>query len=167
MKQKSLFLLCGPAGSGKTTWAKKQINKVEYPCAYISRDEVRAEFWVDEKDDYFAHETEVFIEFVNRVNAALQDENGPAVVFADATHLSEKARNKVLNGCDLKGVDIYAVSFELPIEQVLAQNEQRKDNPRAYVPRSAIKRMYNSYQPPTDKEKYSYKNILYVGKYAD
>ena len=48
MKNKKLFLLCGPAGSGKTTWIKKQIEMVNYPCLHIYRDAVRMEFLKEE-----------------------------------------------------------------------------------------------------------------------
>ena len=155
--------MCGPAGSGKSTWAKKQIAECKYPCIYVSRDEVRAEFLNDEDKNIFAYEDDVFDEFCRRISTALENIEGPDVVFADATHLSEKARNKVLDRLDVSHVDIYPVAFRLPLEQNLRQNENRRGNVRTYVPRSVIRRMYYQWQPPTENEKYTYKHILLVG----
>lgn len=155
--------MCGPAGSGKSTWAKKQIAECKYPCIYISRDEVRAEFLTDEDKNIFAYEDDVFDEFCRRISAALENIEGPDVVFADATHLSEKARNRVLDRLDVSHVDIYPVAFRLPLEQILKQNENRHNNIHTYVPRSVIRRMYYQWQPPTENEKYTYKHILLVG----
>lgn len=155
--------MCGPAGSGKTTWIKNQIAECNYKCLHISRDEVRNEFLSDEDKNIFAYEDDVFDEFCLRIENAILNENGPDIIFADATHLSEKARNKVLDKLTLKNVRLYPISFQLPLEQILAQNELRRGGKRAYVPRSVIRRMFSQYQPPTENEKYKYENILIVG----
>ena len=44
---KSLFLMCGPAGSGKSTWVKAQMAEAKYPCRWVSRDNVRNTFLTD------------------------------------------------------------------------------------------------------------------------
>lgn len=156
---KSLFLMCGPAGSGKSTWVKKQLANTKYPAKWISRDIVRESFLSPEDKNIFAYEDAVFDEFCHQIDTALTEVD---VVYADATHLSEKARNKVLDRLHLDGVDIYPVSFQLPMETVLAQNEERKGMGRAYVPRSVIRRMCATFQPPSENEKYTYKHILIV-----
>lgn len=163
MKQKNLYLMCGPAGSGKSTWIRKQIADSKFKCLHISRDAIRAEFLKDEDKNIFAYEDDVFDEFCKRIEAAIENEKGPDYIFVDATHLSEKARNKVLDRLDLTNVDVFPVAFKLPLEAILAQNENRRGQNRAYVPRSVIRRMYAQYQPPTAYEKYSYAGILTVG----
>lgn len=130
----------------------------------MSRDEVRNEFLTDADKNMFAYEDDVFDEFCKRINNALHDGDEDVVVFADATHLSEKARNKVLDKLDVTDVDIIPVVFDLSLADTLAQNEQRKGIGRTYVPRSVIRRMYYTYEKPTDEEKYTYKHILFVKK---
>lgn len=164
MKQKNLYLLCGVPGSGKTTWCRKQISNPNYTCVYISRDEVRFSI-IREDEEYFSHEDEVFDKFIDLINDALilDDVN----VFVDATHLNEKARNKVLRCLDLNGVDIYPVNFNIPLETCLAQNELRKGQGRTYVPRGQIRRMAMSFVPASHNEMFTYKHILNIGGEID
>lgn len=163
MKQKNLYLMCGPAGSGKTTWVNAQMANATCKCIHISRDVVRNTFLTDEDKNMFAYEDDVFDEFCRQVEAAIEDESGVDAIFVDATHLSEKARNRVLDKLNLENVDIYPVVFNLPLYQILNQNEQRRGKGRTYVPRSVIRRMYAQFSPPTDHEKYKYKKILKIG----
>lgn len=55
MKQKNLYLMCGPAGSGKSTWIRKQIAMSKAECLHISRDVVRLEFLKDNDKNIFAY----------------------------------------------------------------------------------------------------------------
>lgn len=164
MKQKRLFLMCGPAGCGKTTWVKNRIAQSAANCIHISRDVIRAQFWKDDNDEYFAHEHQVFTEFCHQIQQALKSSHPAQEIFVDATHLSSNARNKVLDTLDLTDVELNAVSFKLPIEQVLAQNELRKNQGRAYVPPKVIKNMYYSYNPPSKHEKYTYHKIITINQ---
>lgn len=160
MKNKKLFLLCGPAGSGKTTWIKKQIEMVNYPCLHISRDAIRFSLLSD-GEDYFAHEDEVFKIFINKINDAisLKYEN----IYVDATHLNEKSRNKVLDLLNLDNVNIICVNFNISLKTCLERNAMREG--RALVPDSAIRRMYYSFSPACYQEKHRYFNIINIEEY--
>lgn len=150
--------MCGPSGSGKTTWVKNQMADMTYPAAHISRDEIRFSM-LKEDEDYFAHEDEVIKEFYRKAQEAIDGE--PLAIFIDATHLSEKARNVTLDNLNLENCELFAVSFNVPVDICLTQNEGRTG--RAKVPRSVIRRMYYSYEAPKETgEKYSY-TILNVG----
>lgn len=144
--------MCGPSGSGKTTWVKNQMKNMEYPSAHISRDEIRFAK-LKEGEDYFAHEDEVFEEFCKKAQEAIDGE--PLAIFIDATHLSEKARNKTLDKLNLENVELFAVNFNLPIDICLTQNDKRTGLAR--VPNSVIRRMWYTYEPPKSTgEKYEY-----------
>lgn len=144
-------------GSGKSTWIRKQLVDCKYSTAHISRDAVRFSMLKDD-EEYFSHETEVFNEFCKKIQE--QIDMGTEAIFVDATHLNEKSRNKVLDRLNLANVDLYAVNFNLPLEICLKQNELRRADSRAYVPRSVIRRMAAQYVPPHEGEKYAYKAIL-------
>ena len=143
--------MCGIPGSGKTTWVKEQIAKGG--GVHVSRDEIRFSM-VGEDEEYFAKEDEVFNAFCSKIQEALEDAEGHGNIYVDATHLNEKARNKVLDRLDLRNASLYAIDFQVPLMTCFKQNAQRRG--RAFVPESAIRRMHFQYMPPTENEKYKY-----------
>ena len=159
---KTVYLFCGPPGGGKTTIAKSMMLDIPFggETAYISRDEIRFEL-LKEGEDYFAHEDEVFNTFVDRINHALGSDCC-ANIFIDATHLSEKSRNKTLDRLHLaEDTILIPVSVRPPLERCLEQNALRSGLAR--VPETAIRNMYASYKEPTYKEKYNYHYIIHKG----
>ena len=125
---------------------------MKYPAAHISRDEIRFAKLKD-GEDYFAHENEVFEEFCKKVQAALDGQ--PLVIFVDAPHLSETARHVALDKLNLENVELFAVNFNLPVDVCITQNDQRTG--LAKVPRSVVRRMWCTYEPPKPTgEKYEY-----------
>lgn len=153
----SLFMICGCPGSGKTTWVQDQIKNTKYDTAWVSRDVIRFSM-VAEDEEYFSKEDDVFRIFCETIQKEL---DAGKVVFADATHLNEKSRNRTLDRLNLNGVEVNMVNFNLPVEVCLKQNENRKGT-RAYVPRSVIRRMHAQYVEPNNNEKYPYTHILNV-----
>ncbi len=144
-KQKTVFLLCGCPGSGKSTWVREHINSEM--DVHISRDAIRFAMLSD-KDDYFAVETLVRHSFFKEIEDCTNNEcvNN---VFIDATHITPKSRAQVRQHIKRRPYQI-AVSFETPLEVALERNKQRTG--RALVPDSAIYNMYNRYEKPTLKE---------------
>ena len=147
-----LYILCGPAGSGKSTWAKGFIASREIyniDIHYVSRDEIRLSMLKD-GEDYFAHENEVFNKFADTIYSILT--NGLDVI-ADATHLNPKSRAKLIRAIDMRGnidYDIIFVSFNVPYEVCKERNVQRTG--RARVPEANLEQMYNWYREPRATE---------------
>lgn len=159
MAEKFLVLMCGPSGAGKTTWVQGILEDAnEYPVYYVSRDEVRFSMLSDE-DSYFAKEDAVFAEWIRHIQEHLDSEED-CYVIADATHLNERSRNRTLDHLNMKGVKIIPVVINPGLKECLKRNEQRTG--RAKVPPAAIQRMFNSFNPPTDFEKYKYHHIIVV-----
>lgn len=152
MKSKTLWLTSGVPASGKTTFIKENLPDTPH----ISRDEIRFKMLGD-NEDYFSHENEVFNEFVKEIQEALDNENA---CVADATHLDERSRNKLLDKLNLEEVEIIILSFKVPLGTLLERNENRTG--RAYVPKSVIRRMYHQLKPATYNEKYKYKDIVTI-----
>lgn len=156
--------MCGVPGSGKTTWVKQQIADSNVGGVHVSRDEVRFSM-VKEDEEYFSRENEVFNAFCSKIQEALEDTNGPANIYVDATHLNEKSRNKTLDRLDLRNANLYAVAFDIPLDICLKQNDFREG--RAFVPKSVIRRMHCQYDLPSEGEKYKYTVLTVTAKGED
>ena len=144
--RKKLYIMCGPAGSGKTTWVRE--HATPGTSAHISRDRIRFNM-VKEDEYYFSREKEVYMEFVRQICRALAYETKWVdEIYVDATHLTKKSREKLIGELDSfnPNYDIIAVVIKPPIEQCLDQNAQRTG--REFVPETVIKNMYNSFQHP-------------------
>ena len=155
MKQKRLFLLSGPAGCGKSTWAKSQVEK--NGGIWISRDVIRFSM-LQEGEDYFSHEEEVFDLFLRTIQNEI---NNPIAtnIYVDATHLNRAARDKVLRRLNLDLLDeTICVFFNIDAETAIERNEPRTG--QAHVPRSVIRRMALSHVMPSADEKFDYIIII-------
>lgn len=145
-----LYLMMGIPGSGKSTWIKNHL----FPCqTHVSRDNIRFAL-VEEGEEYFSRETEVFNTFVEQINTFLS--NG-CDVYADATHISRASRNKLLSRINSHPEEVNLIWINGGLTNALLQNENRK-NTRSYVPKSVIRRMYNQIEAPDFEEGF---NIIY------
>ena len=155
-----LYILCGPCGSGKTTWAENFI-KAHYEIddiRYVSRDNIRFEFLMD-GEDYFSHEKAVFRRFVGYIRQTLIDGFD---CIADATHLNEFSRRKLTQAIDMQFTDyeIVYVTFNVDADTCVARNENR--NGRRYVPENVIRNMCRDFRAPSLDEDERAKEIIEV-----
>ena len=102
--RKTLYLMCGPAGTGKSTYVSRKIISEDKFCHHSSRDTIRFGL-LKEGEHYFAREDEVFDLFCEDINETLHSDLYDCV-FADATHLTAKSRQKTLDKLNLKDIDI-------------------------------------------------------------
>lgn len=152
----NLYVLCGIPGCGKTTWTRKKMNEntssTDPKWVYVSRDEVRFSM-IKEEDDYFSKEKQVFEEFVNRLCDNLSDAWTQNVI-ADATHLNEISRDKLINAIRRKRpnlpLHITMVYFDIPLEVCKFRNAKREGHAR--VPNDVMDKMYSSLQFPRLRE---------------
>ena len=147
-----LYLLVGIPGSGKSTWMRDHVGDDD---AIISRDSIRFQLLSDE-DEYFARENEVFDKFIKAIQISIDADYWD--IYVDATHLNEKARNKVLDRLYIPDdVAIIPVYFDICPEEAIRRNSNRTG--RAKVPDVVIKDMWKVLTPPTMNEKHKYKEI--------
>lgn len=149
----TLYITCGIPGSGKSTWARKMSANLNW--RWISRDAIRFAK-LKETDDYFAHETSVYDTFVSDIQSSIY--TGVENIIADATHLTNEARFRLLSRLSLCGYDVVYVSFNIPIELAIQRNNQRVG--RAKVPESIIKRMWHSFEKPQG-------NVITINQYGE
>lgn len=142
--------MCGTSGAGKSTWVQEQI--AANGGVWCSRDQVRFSL-LEDGEDYFAKEDLVVSTWINNIQAALDDENGPDDIYIDATHLNKKSRDKTLKALNLENTQVIAVNFIVPLDICLYRNDFRKG--RAFVPRSVIRRMFYTFEPATEAEKFT------------
>ena len=150
----NLYVLCGIPGCGKSTWVKKKMseNPLSYigaqKWAYVSRDEVRFSM-IKEEDDYFSKEKQVYQEFINRICDYLGDSWIDGVI-ADATHLNEVSRDKLINAIRRQRpnepLNIIMVYFDIPLEVCKFRNNKRSG--RALVPEHVMDKMYAQLEFP-------------------
>ncbi len=152
---KTIFLMCGPAGAGKSTWIEKRL-KNDGTDICISRDAIRFTLLHD-GEDYFAHEAETFEIFCKKIQNAINLEI--ETIYIDATHLTPKTRSTVLDNINSQGYNIIPVVIQPDLKTILAQNDKREG--RAFVPRSVIRRMDIQFQKPTFNEKHHYAEIWF------
>ena len=138
-KEPILYISCGVPGSGKTTFLKNHIANGE---VIISRDDIRFSL-LQEGEDYFAHEDQVFEIFINKIAQELKAGHN---VYADATHLNRASRAKLLHALYMKDEsfvkNVQAIFFNIPVATCIKRNENRKGT-RLYVPIPTIRRMAN------------------------
>ena len=153
---KTLWLMCGAPGSGKSYFAKNILINDDH-WFYVSRDEIRFRI-IKNDEEYFSHETEVYNCFVKNIQLLL-DIIEKGNIIADATHLNKSSRLKLLNRLNLNKVNVIPVYFNTPEHICLERNEKRTG--RAYVPPHVIHKMYLSRTHPSN-DGFKYAGILEV-----
>ena len=147
--KKALWVMIGIPGSGKSTFIKPlELNP---NIKIVSRDKIRFSL-VKENEGYFSKEKEVWNTFISEIKSGLND-NHTEIVIADATHINEASRAKLLNALkdSLNDVEVYGIFFNLALDVCLERNENRKGT-RGYVPEEAIERMKEQFTIPNYEE---------------
>lgn len=150
-KPGTLYVSCGVPGSGKSTFLKEMKGDNE---VIISRDEIRFSL-LKPGDEYFSKEKTVYSTFVNNISTAIK--NGYNV-YADATHLNQKSRYKLMHALKTRGCKpLYtaAIYFDVPIDICKERNNKRFGT-KAYVPEEQLLQMYGAFVPPHTYEGFTY-----------
>jgi protein phosphatase len=132
--RRSLVLLIGPAGSGKSTFARERFS----PLQIIESDHCRALVCDDETDQSSTRAAFDLVHFL--VNKRL--EFGKLTVV-DATNVEVKARSGLLTLARDYNFTPVAIVFDVGKEVALRQNSQRRDR---QVSASIIHRQYEDMQ---------------------
>ena len=143
MKSKTLYIISGVPGSGKDYFLNQYFGNSSN-VKIISRDVIRFSL-IENDDEYFSKESLVFSKFCKAIREAFNEYD---IVIANATHLNERSRNKLLNSL---GKDFF-------------KERNAKREGLSLVPEDAIKRMYESVHRPNYGERYKYDKIYIVNE---
>ena len=158
---KTLFIMCGCPGSGKSYIVKNKLVPHSHVVC-ISRDEIRFDF-LKEEENYFAHEKEVYNWYIDNLVRALHNPLYDAVV-ADATHINWASRRKLINAIGKyivfdNQLNIVPIVVKCKLEDAIARNAARGG--RACVPEKVVRDMYARFQDPK-RDPFNYDGILYI-----
>ena len=145
---KNFYVLCGIAGSGKSTWINNHLAAFKGYTKVVSRDDIRF-MMVNEDEEYFSREKQVFKKFIEELKDGLENCDN---VIADATHLNLASRTKLLRNLtsSLKDANVYAIVINTPVKTCLKQNATRRG--RRFVPEDQIMAMEKRLTIPTFEE---------------
>ena len=150
----NLYLMVGAPGVGKSTYARKFSKEHGSGIKIISRDAIRFSM-VKDGSPYFSKEKAVFKEFVREINEGLDEGD----VIADATHINEVSRMKLINKVDLSKCKVSCIVVNTDETTAIKRNHLREG--RARVPDSVISENYTRFtHPKTDK--FHYHTIIEV-----
>lgn len=141
----TLYIMCGIPGSGKTYFANHYLPAK----VVVSRDKIRYSM-IQDNENYFDHEPEVFKQFASVLAQHLQHFDS---VAADATHLNIWSRKKLTNAIDRMYSDyrIVYVVCDPSLQVCLYRNSKRKGRER--VPDSIVRDMATKFAPPNENYK--------------
>ena len=158
---KHLIVLSAIAGAGKSTWAKHyKINHKDENVFIVSSDEIRKELTGVYSN--LNYEKEVWEIYFKRINI-LRDSNKDCTIIADSTNILNKFRQipGEIPGFDKKSLVI--ISKDLTV--ILERNRQR-DHAK-YVPESAIKDMWNSWEKVDEETAKLFDEVIYIDGWFD
>ncbi len=121
LKRKRLIMLVGIPGSGKTTLAKKVVEKGFH---YMNADSIRLELYGDEGAQ--GNPEDVFAIFFQRLEQAMGEE---VDIIIDNTNLNPKQRQPILERAQQFGyADVQLWLLDVPLEVCLERNKMRERN---------------------------------------
>ena len=147
------LLVCSPS-SGKSSYANNFAESSGKPIKVVSRDAIRFSL-LDDGAPYFSKEKAVFARFIKEINEGLDKGD----VIADATHINEVSRMKVIKKIDLSKCKVSCIVLLTDELTAIKRNHLREG--RARVPDKVIRENYARFtHPKTDN--FHYDKIIEV-----
>ncbi len=141
----TLYITVGLPGSGKSTYAKKFIEKKD--IEYLSSDELRAVFGKSEEDQTVT--PLVFGHIKRKVDEFLKDGKN---VLVDATSVNRRERSDYINTAKKYGAKVVAIVFKMDRQGLIDRNKKRGEQGGRVVPDFVIDKMLAKFEEPSYSE---------------
>ena len=132
----SVVVLCGPAGSGKSTFAKLHFR----PTQIISSDWARGIVCDDERDQRYNTQAFAVVHFL--IDQRLKVNR---LCVVDSTALTFQSRLDLLSIARKRQVPVTLVLFKVPLQTCIERDEKRDRS----VGRSLVERHYQAFEEST------------------
>src|SRR5262245_4903824 len=145
----NVYLLIGVQGSGKSTWARANAERLQ--AVILASDEVRNELEA-RGIDATGEGDQVFAMVEERLARLLEEGKN---VIVDATHARQKWRARHIAIAREHRAKVIAVWFDLPLTVCLTRNSQKPGGLRwgeRIVPKEVLLGVAQSFEPPTRQE---------------
>lgn len=158
---KKLVLVAGPAGIGKSTFARNYVHShPQENCFVISADEVRKSMCGSYKDFPPNHDMHPVYDEMVRLGKKYIEENESLTLIIDTTMLYNRLRLfwiDSLPGFDIRELYLIKVhDYELCLKRNKLRDEEK------WVPEEVIASMASHYEDPNDEVKSKVDHIVVV-----
>lgn len=145
----TLYILIGLQGSGKTTWASANAQKLS--ATVLASDSVRNELVTQGQSTQAQNGDFVFAIFNRRLLQLIRSGQN---VISDATHARKAWRRDEIMIGRSRGVWVIGVWFEVPLTVCLARNAARAGSSWGdqVVPEAYLREVAAQFEAPTDGE---------------
>ena len=150
----NLYLMVGAPASGKSSYANNFAESSGKPIKVVSRDAIRFSL-LDDGAPYFSKEKAVFSKFIKEISKGLDKGD----VIADATHINEVSRMKVIKRIDLSKCKVSCIVLLTDELTAIKRNHLREG--RARVPDKVIRDSYARFTHPK-ADNFHYDKIIEV-----
>ena len=158
--KKTLILMCGIPASGKSTLAYNLSLHLD-KAPIVSMDGIREEWFGTRKCQDKGWEV-----YSQSLDDVIWYFSTYAIVIYDATNRSKKTRKQIVEDIQTYiDCDVYCIFMNTPIDIALERNADRDES--IQVPATVIHHMYDTLEPPTEKEKYFEKIFNVMPKTLD
>ena len=158
--KKTLILMCGIPASGKSTLAYNLSLYLD-KAPIVSMDGIREEWFGTRKCQDKGWEV-----YSQSLDDVIWYFSTYDIVIYDATNRSKKARKQIVEDIQTYiDCDVYCIFMNTPIDIALDRNANRDES--IQVPATVIHHMYDTLEPPTEKEKYFEKIFNVMPKTLD
>lgn len=158
--KKTLILMCGIPASGKSTLAYNLSLHLD-KAPIVSMDSIREEWFGTRKCQNKGWEV-----YSQSLDDVIWYFSTYDIVIYDATNRTKKARKQIVEDIQTYiDCDVYCIFMIVPLEVALDRNANRDES--IQVPPAVIHRMFDTLEPPTEKEKYFEKIFNVIPKTLD